>query len=73
MIRGELSGGGHLVKWVAGSSGILYYQSRRELVYYDGLIFGLLADWAMKSLSASKNKTTKPKKKKLTKGGQMPW
>ena len=33
----------------------------------------LLADWAMKSLSASRNKTTKPKKQKLTKGDQMPW
>ena len=33
----------------------------------------LLADWAMKSLSASRNKNTKPKKQKLTKGDQMPW
>ncbi|TGE37346.1 TfoX family protein [Desulfosporosinus fructosivorans] len=33
----------------------------------------LLADWAMKSLSASRNKNIKPKKQKLTKGEQMPW
>ena len=33
----------------------------------------LLADWAMKSLSASRIKNTKPKKQKLTKGDEMPW
>ena len=33
----------------------------------------LLANWAMKSLSTSRNKNTKPKMQKLTKGDQMPW
>jgi len=31
------------------------------------------ADWAVKSLSTSRNKSTKPKKQKLTKGDEMPW
>ena len=33
----------------------------------------MLADWAMKSLSTSRNKSIKPKKQKLTKGDEMPW
>jgi len=33
----------------------------------------LLAEWAMKSLVVSRNKNTKTKKKKPTKGDQIPW